>query len=101
MGQAALTKFREQAAKKDKDEVKLLSVKAMANLRAYQSDKKLSPSDVFDEIAKGKESFDKDAYVAFLKKVPAKAEEGKEAEELSEEDLGRAFAILLFIQGGK
>merc|ERR1712137_1104348 len=62
----------------------------MKRLRTYFAEKKCTPADLFAEIAGTAESIEQDAYAAFIQKIP-KAEGEKEDQDLSEEDLQRAF----------
>jgi len=91
--EATIRTFKDQGTKKDQAEVKVLGEKAMKRLRAHLKEKKCEPADLFKQIVGGKAKLSADAFVKFVKTLPKAAEE-KEGEELSEDDLRRAFGKL-------
>jgi len=88
-----LEKFKADANRKDSAEVKVLAAKALEALKKYKADKTLTAGALFDEVAKGAESFGPDEFAAFMCGLPkAEAEDGKEAApEPESEDWKRAF----------
>lgn len=75
------------AARKEALEVRAAGDKAMAKLKRYQAEKKMSAAAIFDEIKKAGEGFDESEFVAYISGLAGA--EGEE--EMAEEELGRAF----------
>jgi len=87
-----LNKFRDDATKKDTQEVKQLSAKVLQLLKAHQKDAQLSIVALFSTIdTKSKGSIDQESFVKYLSKISEeKAGEDKKGV-LSEEEVGRVF----------
>lgn len=89
---AILAKFREDAARKDVGEVKLLSTKVLNLLKAHQKEAQLSIVALFSTIdANDKGSIDRDSFVKYLSNIADEKAGEEKKNVLSEEELGRVF----------
>lgn len=90
---AAIQRFKDLGTRRDAEEVKILAGKAMRKMRAYMTEKKIKASDLFKEIISGADAILSDSYVKFMVGLP-KADDEKEEEQVSEEELRRVFRSL-------
>jgi len=80
------SKYKDEATKRQAAELKELTTKAMAVIRAHQASKDLDPEGMFKEFTSG-DVIDASDFTAFFEK-------NQKEDPLSEEDLGRAFSVL-------
>lgn len=92
---AAVTKCREDARRKENEELYKIEKQAFAMVKFHQNKNSLSSADMFAFVSSGKDKIDEQEFLAFFTKCDKEQKDGEEAKApLADGDLKRLFAAL-------